>query len=259
MFSLLRISPFIEGNFALSYTCLLSLIFIYVIIVTYKYEYEMNMTMDEQADQLTDLNSESIQETPTGLTSNPPEVVTANAKGTSKVGKLKRVGMLIGAMLIGILLMRAGSMLIDTSGNDGLVLIDFSKEAYTVFLKLPEDYTSTQIQALEDQYRADNLIYSIIPLTDIVSGEYQLNAKVIKDEYPGTEVDKGVIKFLQNNPGTPIGITWNGGVAFMYNDYVFAESALKKFIQNSEEYESTRPVDKRGDPIHPLNHLSRLN
>ena len=79
-----------------------------------------------------------------------------------------------------------------------------------------------------------------------------------RNDYPGIELTQGVLDLLQAYPSTPIGVTWNGGLAFTYNDYQHAKRMLEKFQQDPAAYEAERPKDRQRDPVHPLNHLDAL-
>ncbi|MDP3731129.1 MAG: hypothetical protein Q8R34_01395 [bacterium] len=139
------------------------------------------------------------------------------------------------------------------------ILIDYTKESYTVYVSYPLGTKEKEVRELADENAAKGAKFVVIPQNQFVAGSEQyIMAKIIKNEYPEVDVAKGILKFLETYPGTPIGATWNGGIAFTYNDYVYTEKAYDQYIKSPAEYENSRPTDRRGDPIHPLNHFEPL-
>ena len=135
------------------------------------------------------------------------------------------------------------------------VLIDSSEEAYTVFLLYPPKTTEQQIEQFIAKYAADGLKASILPMEEFAAATKQnVEARIIKNDYPQVKIADGLASFLKGNPGAPVGLTWNGGIAVTKSDYAFAKKAYARYKSNPTEYEHSRPKDRSQDPLHPLNH-----
>ncbi len=85
-----------------------------------------------------------------------------------------------------------------------------------------------------------------------------VKSKIIKDDYPGSKVVEGIRDLLIKYPGTPVGLTWNGGIAITVKDYRHAETTYKEYQNNPAEYELLKIQDPRLDPVNPKNHLGPL-
>lgn len=136
------------------------------------------------------------------------------------------------------------------------VLIDSSNEAYTVFLMYPPGTSEQQLEGFKAQYSADGLKASILPFSEFTA--MSLKSKLIKNEYPEVDTEKGILLLLQKYPGTPIGLTWTGGIAFTNHDYRYAEKTFEKYKTSPNDYVTIRPKDRAADPIHPLNQFESL-
>jgi hypothetical protein len=85
-----------------------------------------------------------------------------------------------------------------------------------------------------------------------------VRSHVVKNEYPQHRVADGLVALLAQNEGTPIGLTWNGGIAITNNDYQHAQRTFRRYQDDAGEYERTRNNDPRGDPVHPRAHFEPL-
>ena len=88
-------------------------------------------------------------------------------------------------------------------------------------------------------------------------GKY-VGQHVIKDEYPNSQAVDGIVELIRRFPGTPVGLTWNGGVAITRNDYMYAEDTFYRFDKDPENYKKASIEDKRADPVNPRIHLDPL-
>jgi hypothetical protein len=86
----------------------------------------------------------------------------------------------------------------------------------------------------------------------------RLSGLVLKNDYPDVDLRAALLELLIRFPGTPIGITWNGGFAITAGDYREAETRLSRFREDPARHERERPTDRAGDRLHPLNHLRPL-
>jgi hypothetical protein len=154
--------------------------------------------------------------------------------------------------LLSILLFGAGTPggYAATGGHPMLpdfTVIDRQEPAYTIFIGISKD------KLVEIQAQIANL-----QNVEIVSWEkfqqnpeHYIKARIVKNEYAESRVVAGIIALLKTFVGTPIGLTWNGGVAITYNDYQYAQKIHQQYQANPDEYERTRNRDPKADPLNP--------
>jgi len=146
------------------------------------------------------------------------------------------------------------------------VIIERENPAYTIFnviTKMPQD-----LEKLASFKR--NFAKAQSQLIEVVDWEHFLrnadryvNGAVIKNDYPSVKLTKGLLEILKftkkefKNGGrtgyAPWGMTWNGGIAFTREDYNHAKKTYALYCKDPGEYESTKILDRRRDPIHPNN------
>lgn len=130
-----------------------------------------------------------------------------------------------------------------------MVLIDFSEKAYTVYAGLPRDKAEAAKAKLEGK-----------PVDMLTFDAFQANPgrtidlRVIRNDYATDRTAEGISELIKKYPGTPFGVTWNGGIAFTRNDYQAAKNTFEAF--NSPTGFS-KPVPEK-DPVAPMNHLKPL-
>jgi hypothetical protein len=133
------------------------------------------------------------------------------------------------------------------------VLIMQTEPAYTVFLGVSAETPAGVLQEAHKEGR------ELVPWKQFVQRAAQyLAARLLKNEYPDIQVAQGLIELLATNPGMPFGLTWNGGLAYTFSDYHYAQKTYRRYRENPEGYERIRVKDQQGDPVHPMNHLGPL-
>lgn len=91
------------------------------------------------------------------------------------------------------------------------------------------------------------------------SRDKYLAAQIRENAYPDSRTVEGIVALIRTYPGTPFGLTWNGGIAFTYNDYQYAKHIYRQYQDDPEGYRKQQAgMDPRGDPINPGNHLGPL-
>jgi hypothetical protein len=80
------------------------------------------------------------------------------------------------------------------------------------------------------------------------------NSTIVKHEYLKYRVADGIV-CLVGKTQAPWGLTWNGGIAFTYNDYKHAEETYNSYQEDPEKYKQTVIRDPRADPTNPGGHL----
>ncbi|MBL8488393.1 MAG: hypothetical protein JNK22_15020 [Rhodocyclaceae bacterium] len=84
--------------------------------------------------------------------------------------------------------------------------------------------------------------------------EGQLGHRVPFAEFAGNPAKYISARLVRKYPGTPFGVTWNGGMAFTRNDCAAAKKAFDAFRTAGE---FVKPPPER-DPVAPANHLGPL-
>jgi hypothetical protein len=134
------------------------------------------------------------------------------------------------------------------AGSD-IVLIDHTEKAYTVYAGLPLERADDAKSKLEGKP------VDMVPFEQFVENHKKIiGDRILRNDYPGDRTAEGMAALIRKYPGTPFGVTWNGGIAFTRNDYQAAKSAFESY--NAPEG-FTKPAPER-DPVAPMNHLKPL-
>jgi len=135
------------------------------------------------------------------------------------------------------------------------VLVDGTEQAYTVYAGIPDDKVA-QVQAKLADAPRDVALLEWEKFVD--AANRYVEARVLKNEYPQSRTVEGVVALLRKYPGTPIGLSWNGGIAITYNDYQYAKRTYAQYKSDPAAYERNRVDDPRRDPLRPEGHLGPL-
>ena len=132
-------------------------------------------------------------------------------------------------------------VLIDTRKPEYCALISFSDPRFLLKIeKIPRDQLVKM--ALDfNQFRSDPDRY--------------LDRCVIINEYKKYNYRKYFPKLLEKFKNTPFGLTWNGGLAFTWNDYRQAEILYEDYKSDPGNYSDNSIRSFPGDPINPGQHL----
>lgn len=142
--------------------------------------------------------------------------------------------------------------------DPGLVLVDQSVPAYTVFLAIPIDAPDDKVEALSARI-ADNSSVSLMTWEEFQETKKMLfGSRIVSNDYPRSRALEGMTELLRRYPETPFGLTWNGGVAVTFSDYQHAEDAYQEFLADPDAYSNSRPEDPRADPVNPRWHFQPL-
>lgn len=137
-----------------------------------------------------------------------------------------------------------------TAGDE--VVIDASHPAYTVFIGIPAGRSAAVHAKLAS---APPRVTIIAWQAFSADPKRYVAAHIRRNDYPDQRAAAGVVELLHRYPSTPIGLTWNGGIAITRNDYRFAERTYQQF--QADPNASVRP-EKRADPVNPQGHLGPL-
>lgn len=126
------------------------------------------------------------------------------------------------------------------------LLIDRSASAYTVLTTVPADALAEvrrQIGSggkLELRLDAD-LAYAVAEVW---------TAQVRRDDY-AADLRSRLPVWLHEQPLTPLGLSWNGGIAVTYGDYRHAEREYERWRAAPQAYS---PPTRARDPLAPDHH-----
>lgn len=128
--------------------------------------------------------------------------------------------------------------------------------AFAAFAGIPRGKASEAAAAIPAAKRAQVVTF---PWPEFLARSSRLLSEiVIRNEYPELALREGLLAVLAENPGVPIGVTWNGGIAITANDYSHARRSYDAFRLDPARYEREKPQDRHRDPAHPLNHFEPL-
>lgn len=134
--------------------------------------------------------------------------------------------------------------------DHALVVVDTSERAYTVFMAI----------SAEDLDKARSRIagkpgVAIITRSKLEKKkEHYIGSRILRDEYAGSDAVDGILDLLAKYRDAPFGLTWNGGLAFTFNDYQHAKKLYEAYLKDPVEYERAGTPH----PINPKGHLGPL-
>jgi hypothetical protein len=135
------------------------------------------------------------------------------------------------------------------------VLIDGTDQAYTVYAAIPGE----KVEQVEAKLAGAPKEVALVEWSQFAdaAGQY-VGARIVRNDYPQSRTVEGVVALLRKYPGTPVGVTWNGGIAITYNDYQYAKRTYAQYKADPAAYERNRVDDPRRDPVRPEGHLGSL-
>jgi hypothetical protein len=153
-----------------------------------------------------------------------------------------------------VLMLLIGCASVTVSGGDS-VLIERTEVGYTVYAFLTKDMLGKIKAELSNAAKGIDLIAWE---TFVEKGDKYIKSQIVKDEYPESGKVAGIVELLRKFPGTPIGLTWNGGIAITRIDYEHAKRTYEQYKTDPVSYERNRNRDPRADPVNPKGHLGPL-
>lgn len=137
------------------------------------------------------------------------------------------------------------------------VLINLIQSAYTTFVALSTEVTEATVRETFEKAKVQAEKLCVLPLEQFVANSAQnIEIGVVKNEYPEEDIVSGVLALLEKAPGMPIGVTWNGGIAYTASDYAYADKTYHDYLLKPEG--TYRAAERSADPVHPLNHFGPL-
>lgn len=148
-----------------------------------------------------------------------------------------------------ILLAAASLGMASAQAASDVVIVDFGDAAYTVYAGLPSERAEVAKRTIGGKPA------EMMPFEQFSENAQKIiESRVARDDYPGQRVAEGVVALVKKYPGTPFGVTWNGGIAFTRNDY---QAAKKAFELSKTPAGFTKPAPEQ-DAVAPVNHLKPL-
>lgn len=137
------------------------------------------------------------------------------------------------------------------------VVIDTTEVAYTVFGTLEAETTKSQVEDMLQKSKANGSTLRVVPIDQFTATAAEnIATVVVKNEYPEVDLARGILEFFEKAGGAPIGVTWNGGIAFTARDYEYAKETYQDYLTNPDD--TYREDDRDADPVHPLNHFGPM-
>jgi hypothetical protein len=127
---------------------------------------------------------------------------------------------------------KKGIALTSAPSVPNLVIVDQTDNAYTVYTAIPADVLEEKLEEIKAQITQKEGV-DIVSWQELQkSTDNYIKKRILKDEYPDSQVTEGIIELIKRFPGSPIGLTWNGGVAITYKDYQHAKETYTLLGQN---------------------------
>ena len=105
--------------------------------------------------------------------------------------------------------------------------VDWSQQAWLlVYAVLPQDLHRSCAKA--DMER--------VPRARADALEAKLHCWIVHESQPAAKVAQRVVALALQQPGMPVGLTWDGGMAVTANDYAHAERRLQAYRDDPQGY-----------------------
>lgn len=136
------------------------------------------------------------------------------------------------------------------SGDLIEVFIDARQSAYVTYQGVAEDTSQLARDEMAGYATLEGI--TLVPWAEFRDRAQDFIAKgILKNEYPGAGTALGILAVLKANPGRPIAVTWNGGIATSFFDFQLAVETLEAYQENAEIYEKSRAEALEDDPLNP--------
>jgi hypothetical protein len=127
------------------------------------------------------------------------------------------------------------------------IIIDHTEKSFTIFAIIPGEGIDKVKESIEDKKDVN-----IISLEEFTNRAHEfIELRIIRNEYEGSQIGQVVVNYLHKHTGSPIGVTWNGGIAITNNDVEYAKSMYQQYISNPEDYERKKIQESLTDPLNP--------
>lgn len=142
------------------------------------------------------------------------------------------------------------------TSEPGYVIVDASEKHATTYISLPKAIPQDKLQEIRGKIAAVPGAYLETWAAFNADLQRHVLRNIRKNEYPEVETAEELVALLGKLEGASIGLTWNGGFALTYNDYMHAQRTYARFAKDPAFV--ARPADRRADPVNPGNHTEPL-
>ena len=127
-------------------------------------------------------------------------------------------------------------------------------DAYTVVVSIPAEKREEAEATQEDS------LYFYTPDEFARSVESILKPRILEDAYPKKDFYRNLSRLVLGYQGVPFGVTWHGGIAITYNDYMHAARMYEIWRADPATYRETQnlPANIPIDPTNPNSHFIPL-
>jgi hypothetical protein len=136
------------------------------------------------------------------------------------------------------------------------VVVDPSDQYTTTYLGVPKSLPKEKFENIKKGLFERKGSYLVTWREFKRDPAKHIKPHIRRNDYPDVDVVRGLTRLLERYDGTPLGLTWNGGLAMTGNDYRHAARTFDKFQSNPNSV--AKESDRRRDPVHPENHLGPL-
>jgi hypothetical protein len=138
------------------------------------------------------------------------------------------------------------------------ILIDTSSAAYTVFMSLPQNLPEDELNTIKTRVTKQVGIQLLAWEAFQASATQFIPDRIVNNDYPEANLVAGILEILRAYPRTPVGVTWNGGIAITNMDYQYADKMYQTYQADPDDYQRARKKDPKADPVNPENHFNAL-
>lgn len=144
-------------------------------------------------------------------------------------------------------------------GTLGHVMIDGRDPAYVLVTGIADGATAFETARLQETAASDEAIELLAWETFKPNAQARLAERIAKDEYGMVpRLGGGFLLGVQNHVGTPIGLTWNGGIARTAAEFQHARETYAAFQADPDAYAARPRPEHEVVSIDPDFHLPML-
>jgi len=130
------------------------------------------------------------------------------------------------------------------------VFVDARQPAYVIYQGVAEGTAQIARQEMAGYATLEGV--SLVPWADFSANvQAYIAPAIVKNEYPGGGTALGLLAMIKAQPGRPVAITWNGGIATSFFDFQHAVEVFERYLENEVGYENSRRQNAEDDPLNP--------
>jgi len=133
------------------------------------------------------------------------------------------------------------------------VIVDQRNPAFIVFTGIVKDTDDRKLEEIRLKISKQENVSILTWEQFTASVDRYARSTIERNDYPNSRVVDGLVCLVGRQPGTPWGLTWNGGIALTFNDYEHVKQRYESYTTNPSAYSPI--LDPRADPVNPGGHL----